>query len=105
MSCVACEGWWEQEGFGRQPMEQLELTFDDGNVSGTGVDVIGSFAFTGRLDGENVVLEKQYFGQHRVDYLGGFDGEGTMRGTWRIGPLQGPWMIRIVSVLEQPDIP
>lgn len=106
MSPVACEGWWEQRGLGRQPMAQLHLSFDEGNVHGSGTDIIGLFTFTGRLDCGKVVLVKQYMGKHRVDYIGDFDGEGTFHGTWRVG-LYGfleLWMIKIVSVLEEPDI-
>lgn len=68
MSEVYCEGWWEQTGFGRQPMEQLCVQFDGGIVSGSGADVIGPFTITGRLEQDRVVLVKRYLGLHSVDY-------------------------------------
>ena len=101
MSRVVCEGWWEQEGFGRQPMERLQLSFDEGQVSGSGTDIVGPFHFTGRLDGGNALLLKQYVGRHHVDYLGTFDGEGTLSGNWRIGQYEGSWMIRTISVVDE----
>ena len=103
MSQVTCEGWWEQSGYGRQPMERLQLSFDEGQVSGTGVDIIGPFQFAGRLEAGNVALVKQYLGRHHVEYVGVFDGEGTLRGTWHIGPFQGAWMIKIVGLADEPD--
>ena len=51
MSRVHCEGWWEQPGFGRQPMEQLQLSFNAGEVTGAGIDVVGAFRIAGRLEG------------------------------------------------------
>lgn len=103
MSEVACEGWWEQAGYGRQPMEQLRLSFRDGQISGSGVDVIGPFTFSGRLDVQAVAMVKQYLGKHRVDYVGSFDGEGTFWGNWSIGPFGGPWRIRVVSALQDAE--
>jgi len=32
MSFLHCEGWWEQSGYGRQPMEQLRIEFDGGDI-------------------------------------------------------------------------
>ena len=102
MTRVDCEGWWEQIGYGRQPMEQLQLSFEDGQVTGAGIDIVGPFQFHGRLEAEggNVALIKQYLGQHRVDYVGEFDGEGTLHGTWHLGPWDGNWLIKIVSQAE-----
>jgi len=101
MSEVYCEGWWEEVGFGRQPMERLCIQFDGGDVSGSGTDIIGPFTFTGKLEQGRVVLVKQYIGQHSVDYLGTYDGEGTMHGVWRIESLTGAWLIKIVAQLDQ----
>jgi hypothetical protein len=94
-----CEGWWEQVYFGRRPMERLTLSFDAGRVSGSGVDIVGRFTFEGRIDeAGGVALIKQYVGGHSVDYLGLYDGEGTLSGHWRIGADRGAWMITIRRV-------
>jgi hypothetical protein len=34
MSFLHCEGWWEQAGYGRQPMEQLRIEFEGGDIRG-----------------------------------------------------------------------
>jgi hypothetical protein len=91
-----CEGWWEQEGLGRQPMEQLQLSFEQQRLQGTGTDVIGAFLLMGVLaDNGAVAITKQYIQQHNVEYLGLYDGEGVMSGEWSIGQLRGRWMIAI----------
>jgi hypothetical protein len=42
-------------------------------------------------------MTKQYIGQHHLKYIGDFDGEGTMQGTWMIGGYAGGrWAIRVV---------
>ena len=41
MDRVRCEGWWQQGGHGRQPMEQLEISFEGSKLQGTGTDIIG----------------------------------------------------------------
>ncbi len=91
-----CEGWWEQDLYGRQPMNPLHLGFDAGSIDGYGTDVIGPFTFDGALEeGGVVVMCKQYIEQHSVTYLGRYDGEGLMTGDWRIDHFEGPWMIRL----------
>jgi hypothetical protein len=97
MSFLHCEGWWEQNRYGRQPMEQLRIEFDGGNIRGSGTDMIGLFALTGTIEDGKVAIAKQYLGQHSVDYLGTCDGEGTMHGMWRIGFFGGKWMIKVVG--------
>jgi hypothetical protein len=93
---IPCEGWWQQQGFGRQPMRDLRLRFDGGTISGAGRDIVGPFTLTGSLsDQGHVVMMKRYIGQHAVDYLGQYDGEGSLWGEWHIGPLKDRWMIRI----------
>jgi hypothetical protein len=97
-SC-ACEGWWEQAWFGRQPMENLALAFDGRRIRGSGVDVVGRFTFDGLVDESGgVAMIKHYLGGHSVDYLGLYDGEGTLSGDWRIGPDHGRWLITIRRV-------
>jgi hypothetical protein len=94
--CLQCEGWWEQEGFGRQPMQQLCLQFAAGAISGAGVDIIGPFTLEGTISNDaRVLILKQYIGRHRVQYFGKYDGEGLLWGDWRIGLLTGPWLIRL----------
>lgn len=90
-----CEGWWEQAGFGRQPMEQLTLGFANGRIWGAGVDIIAPFTFSGTIDRGAVAMIKQYHGLHSVQYLGVYDGEGLLTGEWRVPGDRGPWMIRI----------
>src|SRR5262249_40145315 len=95
-SGTPCEGWWEEVGYGRQPMLNLQLRFQGNGISGSGIDIIGPFFLQGRIaQGGGVAMVKQYLGQHSVDYAGTYDGEGTMWGQWRIGPFHDRWMIKI----------
>ena len=101
MNQVLCEGWWEQGGFGRQPMEQLVMEFDGGSIRGSGIDIVGPFAFDGRITRGTVSLIKQYIDQHSVRYVGTFDGEGTFDGTWEIESFRGRWRIRVLRPLDE----
>ena len=90
-------GFWEQELFGRQPMEAFYLYFRDGEVTGHGRDVVGRFTFHGEYDERTgrVTMVKQYLGLHQVHYDGHPDGEGCILGTWTIGTAyKGPFLIR-----------
>src|SRR5262245_16061449 len=92
---VACEGWWDEKGWGRQPMLELWLQFDAGQISGSGHDVVGPFLFAGAITAQgHVTMVKEYVGQHTVDYVGTYDGEGLMWGQWHIGALSDRWMIK-----------
>lgn len=94
LQAIPCEGWWEEVGYGRQPMHQLRLRISGGKITGSGTDIIGPFTFTGTIgEGGTVAMIKQYVGQHQVDYLGTYDGEGSMFGEWRIGPFKDRWAI------------
>lgn len=94
-----CEGWWEQGWFGRQPMERLAMSFGGRRIRGSGGDIVGPFTFDGLIDPSGgVAMIKRYVGAHSVDYLGTYDGEGTMSGEWRLGSLCGRWMITIRRV-------
>jgi hypothetical protein len=88
-------GYWEQVFWGRQPMNDLVLHFEDGIITGDGEDVIGKFTFSGRYDKQGtLVMVKQYLGKHQVHYEGRYDGEGTIHGTWSIGSLwTGPFAL------------
>lgn len=93
---IPCEGWWQQDSFGRQEMTDLRLWFESGKVLGSGNDIVGPFTFAGTLStGGQVRMRKQYVGQHSVDYLGTYDGEGILWGEWRIGPCKDRWLIKI----------
>ena len=81
-------------------MAALELTFDDGRILGSGIDLVGTFTLRGGLEDGQVALLKHYLGRHTVDYLGEYDGEGLMCGQWRIGFFSGPWLIRINGLAE-----
>ncbi|QDV68998.1 hypothetical protein Poly24_27110 [Rosistilla carotiformis] len=100
MSKLRCEGWWEQQGLGRQPMEDLQIAFHEGQVSGSGRDIVGAFTLSGQLQGERALLVKHYLGSHRVDYPGSFDGEGTLQGLWSIDGFGGKWMIHVARDAE-----
>jgi len=79
-------GFWEQEGYGRQPMQDFHLHFRDGLVSGHGIDIVGRFTFHGEFNQKTGVVQlmKQYIGQHQVEYDGRPDGEGCIIGTWTV---------------------
>jgi hypothetical protein len=95
-------GYWDQPAFGRQPMNDLVLHFEDGSITGAGEDMIGAFHFTGSYDGRgNLVMVKQYVGLHQVHYEGRYDGEGTIHGTWRIEPF---WRGTFALAAEPRDV-
>jgi len=89
-------GFWEQQGYGRQEMHGLELEFQNGEIEGRGLDVIGPFLFCGKFDTSGaVVMVKQYLGLHQVLYKGWYDGEGHLTGEWTLGNFRGPFQIRL----------
>ncbi len=79
-------GFWEQAGWGRQPMSAFELHFADGRVTGRGNDVVGVFTIRGEYESATgkVGWVKQYVDKHRVLYAGVPDGEGSILGTWTV---------------------
>jgi hypothetical protein len=82
----AWRGYWDQHYFGRQLMHDLTLYFANGRIDGGGHDIIGSFTFSGEYDDAGgVMLMKHYLGKHSVNYVGRYDGEGTIYGRWFIG--------------------
>lgn len=102
LNTLKCSGWWEQSGYGRQPMHDLILHFTDGQFTGSGTDMVGDFAFQGTLVGDQIHLIKQYIGLHRIDYHGKADGEGLYLGMWSDGlHVGGKWLIR-VEALDAP---
>ena len=97
MSAANCIGWWEQNGLGRQPMEDLVIEFSSGLIRGSGRDLVGDFQMYGTMEANGrVKIVKQYTGRHQVVYLGNYDGEGTMFGTWLIEMLNGSWSIKLL---------
>ncbi len=76
-------GWWEQDGFGRQEMRNLLLEVSpEGEMSGSGDDCVGAFTIKGTVAPE-VRLVKRYVGQHTLVYVGTNSGEGIF-GTWSL---------------------
>ena len=95
---ISCTGWWEQAGFGRQPMDPLDLVLQDGRMRGAGQDIIGTFDLAGTLDDTGrVAMVKQYRNRHQVLYAGTYDGEGTMSGLWDVGIDRGRWLIHFAK--------
>lgn len=102
-------GFWQQDGWGRQPMAAFRLRFcRSGEVTGGGTDVIGPFTIAGECDprtGE-VALLKMYRGKHTVEYVGRPDGEGCIGGEWVVNETiaggtyacRGPFLLK-------PDLP
>jgi hypothetical protein len=102
----AWHGYWEQKFFGRQLMHELTLHFAGGCIRGQGYDCIGDFTFTGEYDDQGgVYLLKQYVGKHSVNYVGQYDGEGTIYGRWTIGKLwSGPFALSPAN-FDTADLP
>ena len=100
-------GYWEQPGYGRQPMRDFLLRFADGEVTGEGIDIVGPFTVTGEYDDRgSVTLTKKYVGRHTVSYVGRHDGEGTIFGEWTISPIwAGTFAMRPVRSLADPNLP
>ena len=79
-------GFWVQKEHGRQEMEAFELHFNNGAITGKGIDMVGPFHFRGVYDVNTgkLMMGKKYIGKHRVYYEGQPDGEGCISGTWRM---------------------
>ena len=101
MPKLKCEGWWEQAGFGRQPMNNLVIQFSSGELSGSGDDIVGPFVLSGRIEDDQILIRKQYLGQHSIDYQGTTHGEGVYFGDWSMhGFVGGKWSIHFRSVAD-----
>jgi hypothetical protein len=97
------DGFWVQENYGRQAMTPFTLNFAEGRITGQGKDMVGRFTFSGLYDEATGVVRmvKQYIGKHQVLYVGQPDGEGSIQGTWSIGPYnKGPFRLR--PILQKP---
>jgi len=94
------EGFWVQEHMGRQPMRRFELHFTNGEITGSGTDIVGPFTLSGACEQQTgrVLMVKQYIGRHTVQYTGEPDGEGSIQGTWVIAlrgqRLTGSFLLR-----------
>lgn len=105
------EGFWVQEGYGRQPMREFDLRFSQGEISGNGTDVVGPFTISGAYDVQTgrVLLVKQYIDKHAVQYIGDPDGEGSIQGTWALEylgcRLTGSFLLRPVVRRPSSDEP
>jgi hypothetical protein len=101
MPKLKCEGWWEQDGFGRQPMSGLVIDFSEGQLTGSGEDIVGAFVIRGSIQDNQVLIRKQYLGKHFIDYRGTADGEGLYTGDWYAGGVSGgKWSIRFRSFVD-----
>ena len=78
-------------------MEDLVIEFSSGRMRGSGRDMVGDFQMYGTMEpGGRVRIVKQYTGRHQVIYIGNYDGEGTLFGTWLIETLAGSWSIKLL---------
>ena len=101
MATLLCDGWWEQEEFGRQPMSDLVIDFSNGALSGSGDDIVGRFVIDGRIEGDQILIHKQYLGKHSIQYHGTTDGEGVYFGDWSAGDyVGGKWSIRFRTLTQ-----
>lgn len=67
-------------------------------VVGSGSDIIAPFTLSGKIRADGTLeLIKHYERRHSVLYVGRYDGEGTLSGTWDISGYQGQWSIRFVK--------
>ena len=100
-------GYWEQAGFGRQVMANVTLRFADGQISGSGRDILGRFQFEGTYDRDGIVkMVKHYLGKHDVFYTGAYDGEGTIFGQWMVSSGNvGPFALQPERPAQVADLP
>lgn len=75
------QGWWEQEGFGRQAMQGIVMSFDGRHLRGRGADLAGEYEMEGISENGQVSLMKRY-PLHPVAYAGEWNGEGAIAGVW-----------------------
>jgi hypothetical protein len=67
----------------------LTLLFDQGAVTGSGLDNPGAFLIEGRYDEftQRAALEKRYLGKHTVKYEGQLE-NGDLVGTWCLSQMK-----------------
>lgn len=104
-------GFWQQEGFGRQPMEEFTIAFKGRQIRGHGRDIVGTFTIRGECEPATgaIAMIKHYLGRHTVRYQGAPDGEGSILGTWTIegmlGEQSGPFLIQPAMPLDVGSLP
>ena len=85
-------------------MNDLRLSFSNGKIVGSGVDIVGEFEMRGQLKEAHIYLNKRYIGQHEIAYHGVSAGEGAYSGHWSIGGYSGgEWFIGIRRA-EETDV-
>ena len=103
MNDTKCTGWWEQNGQ-RHAMESLRMVVAEGKITGSGIDIVGTFTFDGTVSDDHIVsMTKQYLGQHAVTYTGMYNGSNRLWGTCRIIWMKGPWEITLNSEQEEAE--
>ena len=80
-------GWYAYGAGGMHHPMELVLTLKGSDLTGAGMDDIGTFTIAGTAAGGRVNWLKSY-ATHGVDYEGSFDGR-FIRGGWRLGPGSG----------------
>lgn len=79
-------------------MQDLSLQISKNHIWGSGKDIVSPFTFEGRVREDGAVeLIKQYQDRHSVVYVGQYDGEGTLAGTWDIHGYRGQWSIKFLG--------
>ena len=102
---IECQGWWNQNGLGDQPMQPLKISIDSGKIEGYGHDIVGMFSLTGFITESNAVhIVKTYAGKHNVDYYGTYDKKGTLYGQWELEGLSGFWEIRFFQERKKTNV-
>jgi len=79
-------GFYKYSGSSEKYRMDLDLSFANGNMTGSGIDNIGPFLIQGRYDSasQECYWTKTYIGAHDVFYRGFREGKGIW-GTWEIG--------------------
>jgi hypothetical protein len=88
-------GFWIQRIAGKHRM-RCHLSFSDGHVVGTGIDVVGRFTMEGTYDlkAGRCLLTKQYEAAHRLQYDGVSEGsELWLWGIWQLSNDRGGFHI------------
>lgn len=74
-------GFWVQRGI-RGSMG-LALTFESGQIHGSGSDLVGAFRLSGAYRDDGSVSIVKTYAWHLVDYKGRWDGQ-MISGSWKI---------------------
>jgi hypothetical protein len=73
--------WMQDDNKGEM---NTKLSFINGKVIGKGFDEVGPFQWSGTYKDNDILMEKQYVGAHKVIYKGTKCGHGAFKGTWTI---------------------